>query len=82
MSDIQQSRWLVTTEWLASRLGAPDVVVVDGSYYLPAHKRDASSDYITGHIPGAVHSDYDKGGWRVTRIPVTGWLNDMRCAWR
>ena len=23
--------------------------------------------YQKGHIPGAIHSDYDKGGWRVTR---------------
>jgi thiosulfate/3-mercaptopyruvate sulfurtransferase len=53
------SQWLVTTEWLASRLGQPDVVVVDGSYYLPAHKRDAASDYISGHIPGAVRFDVD-----------------------
>jgi thiosulfate/3-mercaptopyruvate sulfurtransferase len=53
------SQWLVTTEWLAPRLGQPDVVVVDGSYYLPAHKRDAASDYISGHIPGAVRFDVD-----------------------
>jgi thiosulfate/3-mercaptopyruvate sulfurtransferase len=26
--------------------------------------------YVAGHIPGAVHSDYDKGGWRVTRNGV------------
>ena len=36
------SRWLVTTDWLAARLRSPDLVVVDGSYYLPAHKRDAA----------------------------------------
>ena len=23
--------------------------------------------YQKGHIPGAIHSDYDKAGWRVTR---------------
>ena len=55
----QSSRWLVSTEWLASRLGAPDLVVVDGSYYLPAHKRDATADYVAGHIPGAVRFDVD-----------------------
>ena len=26
--------------------------------------------YAKGHIPGAVHSDYDKAGWRVTRNGV------------
>ena len=37
------SQWLVTTDWLASRLRSPDLVVVDGSYYLPQHKRDAAA---------------------------------------
>jgi thiosulfate/3-mercaptopyruvate sulfurtransferase len=53
------SRWVVTTEWLASRLGAPDIVVVDGSYYLPAQKRDAAAEYVAGHIQGAVRFDVD-----------------------
>jgi thiosulfate/3-mercaptopyruvate sulfurtransferase len=53
------SRWLVSTEWLAQRLGAPDTVVVDGSFYLPALKRDAEAEYLAGHIPGAVRFDID-----------------------
>jgi len=53
------SRWLVSTEWLAARLAAPDVVVVDGSFYLPALKRDATAEYLAGHIPGAVRFDID-----------------------
>ena len=53
------SRSLVTTEWLAGRRGAPDVVVVDGSYYLPAMKRDAHAEYLSGHIPGAIFFDID-----------------------
>jgi thiosulfate/3-mercaptopyruvate sulfurtransferase len=53
------SRWLVTAEWLAARLGAPDLVVVDGSFYLPAMKRDAAAEYLAGHIPGAVRFDID-----------------------
>jgi thiosulfate/3-mercaptopyruvate sulfurtransferase len=54
------SRWLVTTEWLAARLGQPDVAVVDGSFYLPAMRRDAPSEYLAGHIPGAVRFDIDE----------------------
>src|SRR5262249_59177239 len=53
------SRWLVSSEWLAARLAAPDVVVVDGSFYLPALKRDATAEYLAGHIPGAVRFDID-----------------------
>ena len=37
------SRWLVATDWLAARLGQDDLVIVDGSYYLPAMKRDVPS---------------------------------------
>src|SRR6478736_9094388 len=53
------SRWLVTTDWLAARLGAPTTVVVDGSFYLPAMKRDSAAEYLAGHIPGAVRFDID-----------------------
>src|SRR5207302_11257346 len=53
------SRWLVSTDWLAARLGAPDLVVVDGSFYLPAMKHDAAAEYFSGHIPGAVRFDID-----------------------
>jgi thiosulfate/3-mercaptopyruvate sulfurtransferase len=57
--DTPSSRWLVTSEWLAARLGAPDTVAVDGSFYLPAMKRDAAAEYLAGHIPGAVRFDID-----------------------
>jgi thiosulfate/3-mercaptopyruvate sulfurtransferase len=51
--------WLVSTEWLASRLRSPDLIAVDGSFYLPAQKRDAAAEYKEGHIPGAVRFDID-----------------------
>jgi thiosulfate/3-mercaptopyruvate sulfurtransferase len=53
------SRWLVTTDWLAARLGSSDTVVADGSFYLPAMKRDAKGEYLAAHIPGAVFFDID-----------------------
>src|SRR5437764_10008338 len=58
-SNAPVSRWLVTTDWLAARLDAPDVVAVDGSFYLPAQKRDAAAEFVAGHIPGAVRFDLD-----------------------
>jgi thiosulfate/3-mercaptopyruvate sulfurtransferase len=51
---------LVSTEWLAAHLDAPDVRVVDGSFYLPAQKRDAKAEYAQRHIPGAVFFDIDE----------------------
>jgi thiosulfate/3-mercaptopyruvate sulfurtransferase len=60
MSDERsKSRWLLSTDWLAQRLGAPDVVVVDGSSYLATMQRDAAAEYLAGHIPGAVRFDID-----------------------
>src|SRR3954467_15115347 len=53
------SRWLVSTEWLASRLNDRNVVVLDGSYYLANHKRDAEAEFLAGHIPGAQRFDID-----------------------
>ncbi|KRE06021.1 3-mercaptopyruvate sulfurtransferase [Bosea sp. Root381] len=49
----------VSTEWLAERLDAPDVVVVDGSWYLPAHGRDPHAEYAERRIPGALRFDID-----------------------
>src|ERR1043165_2558400 len=53
------SRWLVSTEWLASRLSDPNVIVLDASYYLANHKRDADAEFLAGHIPGARRFDID-----------------------
>src|SRR5882724_9124077 len=53
------SRWLVSTDWLASHLNDPNMIVLDGSFYLPALKRDANSEFLTGHIPGAARFDID-----------------------
>ena len=50
---------LVTTAWLAEHLDAPDVRVVDGSYYLPGEGLDPRAEYEAQHIPGAVFFDID-----------------------
>ncbi len=63
------SKWLVTTEWLAASLGAPGLVVLDGSFYLPAMKRDAAAEYLAGHIPGAIRFDIDEIADHSTDLP-------------
>ena len=50
---------LVSTDWLAAHLGAPDVRVLDGSYHLPDAKRDARAEFADAHIPGAQFFDID-----------------------
>ncbi len=60
---------LVTTDWLAARLGEPEVTIVDGSFYLPALKRDARSEFVAAHIPGAVFFDIDAIADHSTDLP-------------
>ena len=50
---------LVDPAWLAARLGAPDLKVFDGSWYLPRYQRDATADFARAHIPGAQRFDVD-----------------------
>ena len=60
---------VVSTSWLAAHLGEPGLVVVDGSWYLPAAGRDPRAEYRAGHIPGAVFWDLDALSDRGTALP-------------
>lgn len=51
---------LVSTDWLAAHLGAPDVRVVDASWHMPQAGRDALAEYRQQHVPGAVFFDIDE----------------------
>jgi thiosulfate/3-mercaptopyruvate sulfurtransferase len=48
---------LVTTQWLADRLG--DVVPVDCTMFMPSSGRDAAVEFRNAHIPGARFLDVD-----------------------
>ena len=50
---------LVSTEWLARHLEAPDLRVVDGTFTLPGVTPTAPELYRRRHIPGAVFFDID-----------------------
>jgi thiosulfate/3-mercaptopyruvate sulfurtransferase len=63
------SHWLKSTEWLASELGKDNVVVVDGSFYLPTQNRNAKAEYLAAHIPGAVFFDIDAVADHSTDLP-------------
>ncbi|MBS7738414.1 MAG: 3-mercaptopyruvate sulfurtransferase [Chelatococcus sp.] len=60
---------LVSTAWLADNLGAADLVVIDGSWYLPTEGRDADAEYQAGHIPGAVRFDVDAISDTTSNLP-------------
>ena len=51
---------LVSSDWLNRHLDAPDVRIVDASWYLPSQQRDAKAEYAEQHIPGAVCFDIDE----------------------
>src|SRR5262245_8237573 len=63
------SKNLVTTDWLAARLGEPEVSIVDGSFYLPALKRNAREEFLAAHIPGAAFFDIDAIADHSTDLP-------------
>lgn len=49
---------LVNVEWVKANLEKPGIVYID---FAPP------TDYLRGHIPGAVNSNYGKDGWREER---------------
>ncbi|MGF1605278.1 MAG: 3-mercaptopyruvate sulfurtransferase [Rhodothalassiaceae bacterium] len=50
---------LVSTDWLAEHLEAPDIRIVDASWHMPDTGRDARAEYREAHVPGAVFFDID-----------------------
>lgn len=62
---------LVSPAWLSDKLDDEKIVIID-----LRNKIDKGSyeSFLQGHIPGAIHSDYLKDGWRVGRDGVVGLL--------
>jgi len=58
---------LVDAAWVKANVGKAGVVFVDTRPQV---------DYLRGHIPGAVHTDYAKDGWRVKKGDVVGMFPD------
>jgi thiosulfate/3-mercaptopyruvate sulfurtransferase len=60
---------LVSTAWLAGRLGRPGLRVLDASWHLPTSGRDAAGEYAAAHIPGALFFDLDATSDRRSPLP-------------
>lgn len=58
---------LVDAAWAKANAGKPGVVFIDTRPQV---------DYLRGHIPGAVHTEYEKDGWRVKKGQAMGQLPD------
>ena len=63
------SKTLVSTNWLAQHLSDPDLRVLDASWYLPAAGRNAKAEYAAGHIPGARFFDIDEIADQRSNLP-------------
>ena len=59
MSDDFKSNPLVSTQWLADHIDAPDLRIVDASYYMPGEGLDPRQEFELHHIPGSVFFDID-----------------------
>lgn len=62
-------RTLVSTGWLAERLGRPGLVVLDASWHLPGSGRDAEAEFRAARIPGARRFDIDLLSDRASPLP-------------
>ena len=50
---------IVSTEWLAQNLRAPETRILDASWYMPAENRNPYAEFKSRHIPGAQYFDID-----------------------
>ncbi|MEO1001338.1 MAG: rhodanese-like domain-containing protein, partial [Pseudomonadota bacterium] len=74
---------LVSTEWLEDHLGAPDLKLLDASWYLPDMGRDAKAEFAERRIPGAQYFDIDEiadteSGLPHTAPPVEKFISRVR----
>ena len=60
---------LVTTDWLAAELNAPNLRIFDASFYLPTESADAQAVFAAAHIPGAHFFDLDAVADQETSLP-------------
>ncbi len=51
---------IVTPGWLAEHLSAPDLRIIDATWFLPGDQRNAKELYETRRIPGALFFDIDE----------------------
>src|SRR5262245_26037117 len=60
---------LVSTSWLAERLDAPDIRIVDGTWFLPGDHRSARALHEEKRIPGAIYFNIDEIADSDTTLP-------------
>jgi len=51
---------LIETDELERELEAPDVVIIDATWFLPPEGKNPREEYLAEHIPGAIFFDIDE----------------------
>jgi thiosulfate/3-mercaptopyruvate sulfurtransferase len=74
MSGAGHATPLVSADWLALHNGTPGLLVLDIRSAVDGGGRQA---FEQAHIPGAIHTDYAKDGWRAVKGMATGLLPDI-----
>ena len=57
---MDEDNLLVSTKWLKNHLEAPDIKILDASWYLPKENRKPEIEFDNYHIPGAMFFDIDE----------------------
>ncbi len=65
------SKPLVSVDWLKNKLATDNLIILDIRNKID---NGGIEVFLKGHIPGSLHSDYIKDGWRVKRNNVIGLL--------
>jgi thiosulfate/3-mercaptopyruvate sulfurtransferase len=60
---------IVSTHWLASQIGQPDLVIFDATKYLPNENRKGHSEFLTARLPNARFFDIDEVADQDTDLP-------------
>lgn len=50
---------LISPQWLQEHMNDPSVHVLDASWYMPIHKRDARAEFLKNRIPGSHFFEID-----------------------
>jgi thiosulfate/3-mercaptopyruvate sulfurtransferase len=60
---------LVSTAWLAGRLGSNELSIIDASWFMPGEGKTGAASYAQAHVPGAVFFDIDAIADHATDLP-------------
>jgi thiosulfate/3-mercaptopyruvate sulfurtransferase len=61
--------WLIEGDELERELNAPDLVIIDATWHMPGEGKDAHTEYLEEHIPGALFFDIEEIADNKSHLP-------------